>query len=81
MKLIFVCGKMAAGKSTLARELAQQEDAVLLVEDELLDRLFPGEIADIAAYVKCSSRLKNALAPLAGIVTGAIWWRVAGGQG
>jgi predicted kinase len=40
-KLIFLCGKMAAGKSTVARDLAQRENAVLLVQDEFLDRLFP----------------------------------------
>ena len=62
-KLIFLCGKMASGKSTLARELAQLENAVLLVEDEFLDRLFSGEISDIPGYVKYSSRLKNALGP------------------
>lgn len=62
-KLIFFCGKMAAGKSTLARELAQREQAVLLVQDELLERLYPVEITDIPGFVKCSSRLKKALAP------------------
>lgn len=61
--LIFLCGKMAAGKSTLARDLAQRERAVLLREDEFLGRLFPGEITSIQAYVTCSSRLKTALAP------------------
>lgn len=63
VKLIFFCGKMAAGKSTLARDLAAQENAVLLVQDDLLDALFPGEITDIQAFVKHSSRLKNALTP------------------
>jgi predicted kinase len=62
-KLIFFCGKMAAGKSTLARDLAQRENAILFVQDEFLDRLFPGEITDMAGFVKCSSRLKTALAP------------------
>jgi len=62
-KLIFFCGKMAAGKSTLARDLADRENAVLLVQDDLLDALFPGEITDIPGFVKCSSRLKNALTP------------------
>jgi predicted kinase len=62
-KLIFLCGKMAAGKSTLARTLALQENAVLLTQDELLDRLFPNEITDIPEFVKYSSRLKEALAP------------------
>jgi predicted kinase len=62
-KLIFLCGKMAAGKSTLAQELAQRESAVLLVQDELLDHLFPGEITDIPGFARCSSRLKNAIGP------------------
>ena len=62
-KLIFLCGKMAAGKSTLAKELARQAHAVLLVQDELLERLFPGEIADLQGFVRCSSRLRNALGP------------------
>ena len=62
-KLIFLCGKMAAGKSTLARELAQRENAVLLVQDEFLDHLFPGEIIDIPGFIKYSSRLRNALGP------------------
>jgi predicted kinase len=62
-KLIFFCGKMAAGKSTLARDLAVREDAVLLVQDDFLNALFPGEITDIPGFVKCSVRLKNALTP------------------
>jgi predicted kinase len=62
-KLIFLCGKMAAGKSTLARELAARQDAVLIVQDEFLARLFPGEIVDVPDFVRCSSRLKHALGP------------------
>ena len=63
-KLFFFCGKMAAGKSTMSRQLAAQEHAVLLVEDEFLERLFPGQITDLAAYVTYSSRIRDALAPL-----------------
>lgn len=62
-KLIFLCGKMAAGKSTLATELADRENAVLLVQDELLGHLYPGEITDIPGFVRCSSRLKDAIGP------------------
>lgn len=61
-KLFFFCGKMAAGKSTLAREIAQREDAVLVVQDEFLSKLFPGEVVDIPSFIKYSSRLKDALA-------------------
>lgn len=62
-KLIFLCGKMAAGKSTLAKELAERENAVLLVQDEFLEKLFPGEITDISGFLKYSSRLHDALTP------------------
>jgi predicted kinase len=62
-KLMFFCGKMAAGKSTLARHLADRENAVLLVQDDFLNALFPGEITDIPGFVKRSSRLKDALTP------------------
>jgi predicted kinase len=62
-RLIFFSGKMAAGKSTLARRLAEGEGAVLLVQDEWLERLFPGEIVDVAGYLDRSRRLGAALAP------------------
>jgi predicted kinase len=62
-KLMFLCGKMAAGKSTLARDLAQRGNAILLVQDELLETLFPGEITDIPRFVERLSRLRNALTP------------------
>ena len=62
-KLIFFCGKMAAGKSTLARDLAARENAVLFVQDDFLNTLFPSEITDIPAFVDRYTRLKNALTP------------------
>lgn len=62
-KLIFVGGKMAAGKSTLAKELAEREHAVLLVQDRWLDHLYPGEIVDVQGFAKYSSRLRDALEP------------------
>ena len=61
--LMFLCGKMAAGKSTLARDLAERHNAVLLVQDEFLDKLFPGEITDIPGFIDRSSRLRDALTP------------------
>ena len=60
-KLYFMCGKMAAGKSTYARQLARDQNAVLLVQDDFVAALFPGEIQDIPSFVKYSGRLKNAL--------------------
>ena len=60
-KVYFMCGKMAAGKSTYARELAQTKNAVLLIQDELLDAFYPGEILSIQDFVKYSARLRGAL--------------------
>ena len=62
-KLSFMCGKMAAGKSTLSRSLAAREGAVLLVQDELLEILYPGEFVDFDAFLKYSARLRATLAP------------------
>lgn len=60
--LYFFCGKMAAGKSTLARQIVARTDAILLVQDEWLAHLFPDEIVDVDAYRKFSRRLNAALA-------------------
>lgn len=60
--LHFLCGKMAAGKSTLARQLAHTHTAALLEEDHFLERLFPGEIQNISDYIRYSGRVKEALA-------------------
>jgi predicted kinase len=62
--LIFFCGKMAAGKSTLARRLAEVHQAVLLVQDDFLERLFPGDVKDIPSYVLYSSRIGDVVKPL-----------------
>ncbi len=59
--LIFFCGKMGAGKSTIAQELALEPKTVLLSEDEWLAVLYPDEINNFNDYLKYSSRLKPLL--------------------
>jgi predicted kinase len=59
--LYFFCGKMAAGKSTLARKIVERTGAILLVQDEWLAHLFPDDIVDVAAFRKFSARLGAAL--------------------
>jgi len=59
--LIFFCGKMGAGKSTLSGKIARERGAVLISEDEWLAALFPGEINDFNDYIRYSSRLKPVL--------------------
>ena len=56
--LIFFCGKMGAGKSTLSAKIARDRGAVLISEDEWLAALFHGEIKDLNDYISYSSRLK-----------------------
>ena len=60
-KLHFFCGKMAAGKSTLAKKLAEKNNAILFVEDEWLLQLFPDEIVTFSDYIKYAPRLKKVL--------------------
>lgn len=59
--LHFLCGKIGAGKSTLARKLAARPGTILLNEDSWLAALYPGEILDLADYSRCASRLRNAM--------------------
>lgn len=61
--LHFLCGKMAAGKTTLSKALAAEHNAVLVCEDIWLQRLFPVEIAGFQDYLKYSARLKSLVAP------------------
>jgi predicted kinase len=62
--LHFLCGKMAAGKSTLSKKLAAGFDAVLICEDLWLSRLYGNEIHTFDDYLKYSARLKEVLSPL-----------------
>lgn len=61
--LHLVCGKIAAGKSTLTRRLAANPGTVVLSEDAWLSRLYPDEIRELADYVRCSGQLRGALTP------------------
>ncbi|MEL6115361.1 ATP-binding protein [Photobacterium sp. SP02] len=61
--LHFMCGKMAAGKSTLAAQIAKTHQAVLLIEDEWLSTLYPQEVRSLADYIQYSERLKKTLQP------------------
>jgi predicted kinase len=58
-----LCGKLASGKTTLARQIAEEFDAVLVCEDVWLSRLFPDEIVDFADYLNRSARFRRAIAP------------------
>ncbi|OWT80506.1 MULTISPECIES: ATP-binding protein [unclassified Achromobacter] len=60
--LHLVCGKIAAGKSTLAARLAQAPRTILISEDAWLAKLFPDEIHSVDDYIRCAARIKAVLA-------------------
>lgn len=60
--LHLMCGKMAAGKTTLARQLAVEHHAVLISEDDMLGGLYPGEVKTVSDYAALSKRLRTAIA-------------------
>ncbi|AFZ01351.1 AAA family ATPase [Calothrix sp. PCC 6303] len=59
--LIFFCGKMGAGKSTLSRQISQELNGILLSEDDWLSTLYPEEIKNFDDYLKYANRLKPLL--------------------
>lgn len=58
-----VCGKIAAGKSTLTQTLASQPATIRISEDDWLSRLYPGEIRELPDYVRSADRLRQAMGP------------------
>lgn len=62
--LHLLCGKIASGKSTRARQLAEAPGIVLISEDQWLAKLYPQMIHSLADYVSCARRLGSALEPL-----------------
>ena len=59
--LHILCGKIAAGKSTLARKLASQPQTVLISEDDWLNHLFADQMTSISDYVRCSAKLRSVM--------------------
>jgi predicted kinase len=61
--LHFISGRLAAGKTTLARELAAEYHAVLISEDVWLSKLSDG-ISSFDDYLKWSGRVRSVMGPL-----------------
>ncbi|WP_298956919.1 ATP-binding protein [uncultured Methylobacterium sp.] len=61
--LHLVCGKIAAGKSTLAACLGAAPGTILVREDPWLAGLYPGEQNSLADYVRNSGRLRSVMGP------------------
>jgi predicted kinase len=61
--LYLICGKIAAGKSTLARRLAARPATLLIIEDHWTSNLFSGDLRTIDDYGRYSARLRAAMGP------------------
>lgn len=61
--LHLMCGKIAAGKSTLTAALGARPNTIVVAEDEWLARLYPGEQNSLDDYIRNSTRLRGAMAP------------------
>jgi predicted kinase len=61
--LYLLCGKIGAGKSTLARQLAARPATLLISEDHWTSTLFADELKSIEDYGRLSARLRAAMAP------------------
>ncbi|WP_420567898.1 AAA family ATPase [Thalassovita sp.] len=64
--LHLICGKIAAGKSTLAARLAGAPGTVLIAEDDWLKALFADELVSLTDYARCSTKLRRIMAPHVG---------------
>jgi predicted kinase len=61
--LYLVSGKIGAGKSTLAKELASRPGRLLISEDHWTSHLFADQLRTIDDYRRLSARLRAAMAP------------------
>lgn len=61
--LHMLCGKIAAGKSTLASRLAGADRTVLISEDDWLNAVFADRMSSASDYVRCASKLRNIMGP------------------
>ena len=62
--LHLVCGKIAAGKSTLCARLAEAPGTVLLSQDFWMKRLWGDELREVADYLRVAPKLNSAMGPL-----------------
>ncbi|MEO0753053.1 MAG: ATP-binding protein [Pseudomonadota bacterium] len=58
-----ICGKIAAGKSTLAASLAEDDATVLLVLDDWLGALFGDQMQTGADFVRFAAKLDGVMGP------------------
>ena len=63
--LHFMAGKAGSRKTTLARTIASEADAVLICEDEWMWRMAP-PVETLHEYLTAAAKIRSVIAPLAG---------------
>jgi predicted kinase len=61
--LYLLCGKIAAGKSSVARRLAARPMTLLISEDHWTSNLFADDLRTIDDYARFSARLRAVMGP------------------
>lgn len=57
------CGRIAAGKSTLARSIAARPRTLLIALDDWMSALYPTEVRGIEDFAELTTRLRGVMAP------------------
>jgi predicted kinase len=61
--LHMMCGKIAAGKSTLSARLGEAKNTIVISEDRWVEELYPAEVKCLADFFLRSARLRRTLEP------------------
>jgi len=60
--LHMLCGKAAAGKSTLCERLVTPR-TIVIAQDHWMSKLYPDELQTVADYIRLIPRLRSAIGP------------------
>jgi hypothetical protein len=61
--LHLICGRIAAGKSTLATTLGHRQATVMIREDDWLSGLYGEQMSSIQDYMRCTALLRSVVGP------------------
>ena len=61
--LHLMCGRIAAGKSTLATSLGRRDRTVVIREDDWLSGLYGEQMGSIQDYLRCTALLQGVMGP------------------
>ena len=69
--LHLLCGKIAAGKSTLSARLGKMDRTIVIAEDDWLAALYPDQISSLTEYARAAANLRAIIGPHVASLLGA----------